>query len=242
LQWIRLIDDAESGALDDELDEDEQPTRNRHRSRRFRAWLRRRWRRLLLAVVAVVILALGTDALLLWKRVEQVDLDLAGSPPGGTTYLLVGSDSREYFEEPRDFGQFGTVEDNPGERADVVLAVRVRDDGSTTLLKISRDLLVMDEGYGPERLAAFLLGGHQAVVDTLCRPLPARPAARSADDRRRGRGLRTDRRAPHPRPGHGTPARGRHEPPRRQRDALVHRRPQPRGARGRKVGAGRGRC
>ena len=170
--WIWQIESpGPDGAGEVALDDLYRPPPRRRRFRPLWRWLRRRWRRVVLVVLVLVVVAAGLDAALVWRRIDKIDVEVQGSPPGGTTFLLVGSDSREYFGSERDFGQFGTVEDNPGERADVVLAVRVRDDGSTSLLKLPRDLLVMDETYSPQRLASALVEGDQALVDTLCRSL-----------------------------------------------------------------------
>lgn len=169
--WIWQIEPpGPDGAGEVSLDDVYRPPRRR-RFRPLWRWLRRRLRRVVLVLLVLVLVAASVDVALVWRRIDRIDVDLQGSPPGGTTFLLVGSDSREFFGSERDFGQFGTVEDNPGERADVVLAVRVRDDGTTSLLKLPRDLLVMDESYGPQRLASALVGGNQQLVDTLCRSL-----------------------------------------------------------------------
>ena len=55
-----------------------------------------------MVVAVVVVLAIAiplVTGVLLWNRIERVPVHLAGSTPGGTTYLLVGSDSRSGTHE-----------------------------------------------------------------------------------------------------------------------------------------------
>jgi LCP family protein required for cell wall assembly len=67
--------------------------------------------------------------------------------------------------------RYGDAKETPGSRADVILALRVRDDGSISLLRLPRDLIVMDENASPARLTTSLLEGRQEVAATLCRSL-----------------------------------------------------------------------
>jgi LCP family protein required for cell wall assembly len=125
------------------------------------------------AVVIVVVLVVpATIALLAWNRIDRVDVDLAGSPAGGTTYLLVGSDSRAGVSSDADRASFGSASQVPGERADLVLLVRVPDGGGPPrVLAVPRDLLVFTTPRGIGRLGPTLNDGPQALADSLCRTL-----------------------------------------------------------------------
>jgi LCP family protein required for cell wall assembly len=103
----------------------------------------------------------------MWRRIERVHVDMPGSPAGGTTYLLVGSDSREFAQSAIDRSNFGTERQVPGERADIVALVRVRH-GRRTVLTIPRDLVVLTRTGAAMRLANTLQRGTQVLVDSLC--------------------------------------------------------------------------
>lgn len=105
---------------------------------------------------------------LLLSRLERFPFRPSGSPPGGVTYLVLGSDSRRDFTSAEDRKRYGGVDATPGERADVIMAVRVDDDGATRLLVLSRDLLVLGPTGAPVRLAETMLEGPQDLVDSLC--------------------------------------------------------------------------
>lgn len=107
----------------------------------------------------------------LWSRVETFDADPTGSASGGETFLLLGSDSRSFVTTADDRMRYGGPDDTPGERADVLIALRVDDDGAARILTISRDLLVVAPGGGLERVSETLIDGPQGVADALCRSI-----------------------------------------------------------------------
>ena len=115
-----------------------------------------------LAVLVLLLLAIGTDAAVLTGRVGEVAVDLAADDSDGRTWVLVGSDSRAALPEGADVGDFGTPEDVPGSRADVVVVVHQTDAG-TTLLAVPRDVVT-----GTGRLALSWLDGPAATVGALC--------------------------------------------------------------------------
>lgn len=136
---------------------------------------RRRRPHLRLAVgvgLVALVAALTLDAAVLWSRVDRFPLRRTGSAPGGTTYLLVGSDSREFVTSAEDRVRYGGADTNPGERADVLLLARVDADGGRRLLVVSRDTLVVADGGALIRIAeTYGRGGPQGVVDALCTSL-----------------------------------------------------------------------
>ncbi|MFM7067827.1 MAG: LCP family protein, partial [Actinomycetes bacterium] len=123
------------------------------------------------AFVSLVVVAAAVDAALLWRRPNRVDVRLPGSAPGGSTVLLVGTDSRADDVGPADDRRFGTEEANPGERADVMLAVRRDADGRVRMLELPRDLLVVGARGAPVRLTTTLLSGPSGLTSSLCRSL-----------------------------------------------------------------------
>jgi LCP family protein required for cell wall assembly len=124
-----------------------------------------------LAVPALVIVATGAFAVACWMHITRVPITFPGSPPGGTTYVLVGSDSRAFVQNSSDRATFGTPTDAPGQHADAVLLVRISDGGHVAVMPIPRDLLVQLPDGAPTRLTMSLLQGPQAVVGTLCHSL-----------------------------------------------------------------------
>lgn len=103
-----------------------------------------------------------------WSRITKVDADPGGSRPGdqpGSTYLLVGSDSREGMsaQERRRLGTGQVV----GRRTDAILLLHTGS-GPNLLLSIPRDSLVDVPGQGRTKInAAYALGGPELLVQTL---------------------------------------------------------------------------
>jgi LCP family protein required for cell wall assembly len=118
-----------------------------------------------IAAVALTLLVAGAAyAIVLTRRLDHLDVRLHPSRGGGTTYLIVGSDSREGVSESQRAG----VGEVAGARADLLLVLRVPDAGPPRLLSIPRDLLVLDDGGALRRLAITWRTGPQATIDALC--------------------------------------------------------------------------
>jgi LCP family protein required for cell wall assembly len=126
----------------------------------------RRWRRVALAVLALLPAVLGADTAVVAVRVGEVAVDLAADDADGRTWVLVGLDSREHLPAGADPRDFGTAEAVPGSRADVVVVVHQTDAG-TSVLAVPRDLVVRVDRR-PGRLALTWLDGPQATVAALC--------------------------------------------------------------------------
>ena len=125
-----------------------------------------RWVLVLLLLWLVFLVAVPIWA---WTEIEKVDADPGGDRPGsqpGSTYLLVGSDSRENLtaEERRRFGT-GEAE---GRRTDTIMLLHTGD-GPNLLLSIPRDSIVDIPGQGSDLKvnAAYALGGPELLVQTL---------------------------------------------------------------------------
>ena len=99
-----------------------------------------------------VVALLCADAVLLQGRMDRLEVTLTAGE--GTTWVLVGTDSRSALPAGATTSEFGTVDDVPGSRADVVLVVHESRDG-TTAFSVPRDLLV-PQGALPPRLAREL--------------------------------------------------------------------------------------
>lgn len=117
----------------------------------------------------LAVLVLGLDLALLVRRVPAVSVDLPGSG-SGRTYLLLGSDSRERLTGP-DRRRYADRSQSVGERADLVLLLRVGPDGAASMASVPRDLYVGREAGRPHRLGLALQSGPQEMVDSLCRDL-----------------------------------------------------------------------
>lgn len=103
-----------------------------------------------------------------WTKVSTVDAMPDGARPDdqpGTTYLIVGSDSREGLtaEERKELGTGGDV----GQRTDTIMLLHTGA-GQNLLMSIPRDSIVDIPGRGPNKVnAAFAFGGPKLLISTL---------------------------------------------------------------------------
>jgi LCP family protein required for cell wall assembly len=141
------------------------PGRRSPRSRLALPRSRRGWA---CVVLAVLFLALATDSALLASRVHRLDVDLSGGvgDADGRTWVLLGLDSRVDLPAGADVADFGTPEDVPGTRTDVVIVVHQTDQG-TSAFSVPRDVVVHTDRR-LDRLALAWLDGPQGTVDALC--------------------------------------------------------------------------
>lgn len=104
-----------------------------------------------------------------WKSVDKVEFAPTGDRPAeqpGTTYLLVGTDSRAGLsEEQRKKLATG---DDVGSRTDTIMLLHTGD-GPNLLMSIPRDSLVSIPGHGDgDKInAAFAWGGAQLLAQTI---------------------------------------------------------------------------
>jgi LCP family protein required for cell wall assembly len=146
------------------------PRRATNSGRSRRSGLRPRWGRILLLALLLWLVFLVTVPLWALSRIEKVDAEPAGERPDntlGSTYLLVGSDSREGLS-PKERKKLSTGNAS-GERTDTILLLHEPAFGGETLLiSIPRDSLVDIPGYGTEKVnAAFAFGGPKLLVETV---------------------------------------------------------------------------
>ncbi|ADB30309.1 cell envelope-related transcriptional attenuator [Kribbella flavida DSM 17836] len=125
--------------------------------------------RILGLVVLLFLLTLVCVPLYAWGRIDKVDAAPAGKRPAdaaGTTYLMVGSDSREGLstEDKRKLGT-GSV---GGKRTDTIILLHVPESGPPALISVPRDSWLSVPGKGKEKVnAAYGNGNPKLLIQTL---------------------------------------------------------------------------
>ncbi len=142
------------------------PSRPPRRPRRHRNW----WLRGILALVVVWVLFLVAVPIWAFSKVSKVDAEPSGSRPDdtpGTTYLLVGSDSRADLTK-QERGDLGTGNAG-GQRTDTIIVLHVPSGpGPNLLLSLPRDSYVDIPGKGKNKInAAYAFGGPELLVATV---------------------------------------------------------------------------
>lgn len=105
-----------------------------------------------------------------WSKIDKVDAEPDGDRPGdqpGTTYLLVGSDSREGLsdEELKEYSAGGAG--TGGQRTDTIMLLHVGS-GPTVLMSVPRDSNVEIPGHGTSKInSAYSTGGPELLVETI---------------------------------------------------------------------------
>lgn len=133
---------------------------------------RRRTHRIRNAVALLVAVLLGYGALLLTLGYTSLDrvqaFPVGDRPPSapGTTWLIVGSDSRDGLtDQQKDDLSTGS---SSGQLTDTIMLLSTAPDGVATLISIPRDSLVEIPGYGTNKVnAAYAFGGPQLLVQTV---------------------------------------------------------------------------
>jgi LCP family protein required for cell wall assembly len=131
---------------------------------------RRWWLRIPGILLLVWLLFLIAVPLWGWNRIDTVDAEPDGERPGdqpGTTYLIVGSDSREGLDaEQREELSTGEV---AGSRTDTIMLLHIGD-GKPVLLSIPRDSPVDIPGRGNGKINSAFSGdggGPELLVETV---------------------------------------------------------------------------
>jgi LCP family protein required for cell wall assembly len=144
-----------------------QPDQRPPKPKKQRRW----WLRIILALLLVWLLFLIIVPIWAWSKIDKVDAEPDGNRPDdqpGTTYLVVGSDSREGLskEEGQELGTGGEKVAS-GQRTDTIMLLHVGD-GQPLLMSIPRDSIVNIPGSGENKVnAAFSFGGPELLVETL---------------------------------------------------------------------------
>jgi LCP family protein required for cell wall assembly len=133
--------------------------------RRRRNW----WVRGVLALLLAWLIFLVAVPIWAWSTISKVNAVPGGHRPpdtAGTTYLLVGSDSRAGLTKAQR-GALGTGT-AAGQRTDTVILLDVPVSGPTLLLSIPRDSFVDIPGHGENKInAAYSIGGPRLLVHTV---------------------------------------------------------------------------
>jgi LCP family protein required for cell wall assembly len=135
---------------------------------------KRHWGRIILACLLVfVVAAVGTAVWIdtsLHRILAFADYPDRPAEGKGTTWLLVGSDSRQGLTLDQQ-AELATGGDIGNGRTDTILLVHLPGLGSstpTTMVSIPRDSYVPIPGYGNDKInAAFALGGAPLLVQTV---------------------------------------------------------------------------
>lgn len=112
-------------------------------------------------VFLLILVLVAATALYFWvdSQIQTVDA-LSGAPDTpGTTYLIVGSDSRDGWD---------TGDPTVGARTDTIMVLHKPQDGPVALISIPRDSYVSIPGHNANKInAAFAFGGAPLLVDTV---------------------------------------------------------------------------
>jgi len=131
---------------------------------------RRNWfARIIGLIVLLFVLTLICVPLFAWGKINKTDAMPTGERPAetpGTTYLLVGSDSREGMSRA-ERAKLHTGK-AAGQRTDSIMLLHVPESGPTALISIPRDSYVPIPGKGRNKInAAFAFGGPQLLIQTV---------------------------------------------------------------------------
>ena len=122
----------------------------------------------MIVLILLWVVYLVAVPLIAWNKVDQVAFEPDGDRPAeqsGTTYLLVGSDSRGDLTK-KERRQLGTGNAG-GQRTDTIMLLHTGS-GPNLLMSIPRDSIVDVPGYGTTKVnAAFAYGGPELLVQTL---------------------------------------------------------------------------
>ncbi len=100
--------------------------------------------------------------------VARVKVSVADAPPQGANYLLIGSDTRAFVDNPDEQQAFGDSGSNGGQRSDTMMVLHVEPDAQKTLIvSFPRDLWVDIPGIGGSKINAAFNEGPDKTVETL---------------------------------------------------------------------------
>jgi LCP family protein required for cell wall assembly len=141
------------------------PPASRGGGRRWRP--RFRFRYLLVLILLWVVFLVGTP-IYAWNSLDDVAFEPSGARPAeqpGTTYLMVGSDSRKGLskQERKELNTGNAA----GSRTDSIMLLHTGS-GPNTLVSIPRDLEVAIPGHGTSKInAAYAWGGAKLLTQTV---------------------------------------------------------------------------
>ncbi|HET9871218.1 MAG TPA: LCP family protein [Propionibacteriaceae bacterium] len=125
--------------------------------------------RLLALVVVLAVVGLLAVLVYAWSKVDRIDVAPEGDRPAnqpGTTFLLLGSDSREGLTAA-ERKRLGTGR-AAGQRTDTVMLMYIPPGGKPALISIPRDSYVRIPKNGQNKInAAYSIGGAKLMVQTI---------------------------------------------------------------------------
>lgn len=93
------------------------------------------------------------------SQLGRVDALSGATNSAGTTYLFVGSDSREGYSDTSSVS---------GQRSDSIILIHQAENGQTAMVSLPRDTYVEIPGYGMNKInASFSYGGASLLVETV---------------------------------------------------------------------------
>ncbi len=103
------------------------------------------------------------------RKIHRINLVVANPPPAGSNFLIIGSDTRSFVDNPADVTAFGDPNKETGKNSDTLMVAHVEPSAKRTLVvSFPRDLVVDIDGLGRSKInAAYGFGGPQAVIDML---------------------------------------------------------------------------
>ena len=100
--------------------------------------------------------------------VARVTVSVADAPPEGANYLLIGSDTRAFVDNPAEQEAFGDSANTGGQRSDTMMVLHVEPDAQKTLIvSFPRDLWVDIPGIGGSKINAAFNEGPDKTVEML---------------------------------------------------------------------------
>ncbi len=97
--------------------------------------------------------------------ITKLDLTTTGAPKGGANFLIVGSDTRAFVQDPEDALAFGTETDTGPARSDTLMVLH-SEGRHSFVVSFPRDLWVDIPGRGKGKINAAFNDGPQKVIDT----------------------------------------------------------------------------
>jgi LCP family protein required for cell wall assembly len=125
--------------------------------------------RVLAVLLLLFVVGLVAVPIYAWSQVQRVDEAPAGDRPAnqpGTTFLMVGSDSREGLTkaERKKLGTGSTA----GQRTDTIMLMYIPPSGKPALISVPRDSYLPIPNKGSNKInAAYTFGGPKLLVQTV---------------------------------------------------------------------------
>jgi LCP family protein required for cell wall assembly len=134
-----------------------------------RAFVHRLITAFVVAIVLTTVAVVGAYAEVSSRvsKVAKVAMDTSVLQAGGN-YLLIGSDSRAFVNNPQDESHFGNPQQQTGQRSDTIMVAHIDDrTGTALLVSFPRDLWVAIPGIGSAKINAAFNAGPQRVIETI---------------------------------------------------------------------------